>query len=57
VVSMQQLLENVAAEAGRSEEFSHSFFLKVKSMVDNGDQEALLRERIPLKLLRLCHHA
>ena len=42
---------------GKNEEFSHSFFHKVKAMVQAGDGDALLRERIYLKLLRLCPHA
>lgn len=54
VVSMDQLLENVVDQAGKTEEFSHSFFLKVRDMVQAGDEDALLKERVHIKLLRLC---
>lgn len=57
MISVNQLLANVVEFTGKSEEFSHSFFFKVKQMVEQGDSEALLKERIPLKLLRLCPHA
>jgi hypothetical protein len=42
---------------GKNEEFSHSFFFKVRDMVNAGDADALLRERIHLKLLRLTPQA
>jgi hypothetical protein len=48
---------NVAEQAGKTEEYSHSFFMKVKQMVDNGDSEQISNEKIHLKLLRLCSHA
>jgi hypothetical protein len=54
---MSQLYENVSVHAGKSDELSHSFFLKVKAMIDNGDGDALLKEKIPLKLLRLSSYA
>lgn len=54
VISISQLLQNVVELAGKNEEFSHSFFYKVKEMVQAEDGDALLRERIHLKLLRLC---
>lgn len=57
VVSMDQILANVAQHAGKSEEFSHSFFLRVRDMINAGDQEGLVKERVHLKLLRLCSQA
>lgn len=54
---MNTVLSNVAQQAGKTPEFNHSFFLKVKDMVEAGDEDALLRERVHLKLLRLCHQA
>jgi adenylate kinase family enzyme len=53
VVSMQQVFQNVVEQAGKSEEFSHSFFIKVKDMIQAGDVDALIKEKVPLKLLRL----
>ncbi len=33
IVSMNQVFQNVVDQAGKNEEFSHSFFLKVKDMI------------------------
>ena len=56
VVSMGSLINRVASEAGQGE-FSHPFFLKVADMVKAGDAEALYKEKVPLKLLRLTEAA
>jgi adenylate kinase family enzyme len=53
VVDMDVILQNVVEEAGKTEEFSHSFFLKVRDMIQAGDEDALLKERVHTKLLRL----
>ena len=53
VVSMEQMLSNVAQRAGQDEEFNHKFFLRVKDMVNAGDADGLHKEKIPIKLLRL----
>ena len=53
VVSMDQILQNVVDQAGKSEEFSHSFFLRVRDMINAEDFEGLVKERVHLKLLRL----
>jgi len=39
--------------AGISAEYNHKFFLKVKDMVNAGDEDAIIREKVALKLLRL----
>jgi len=57
VVSMQNVLRNVAEQAGKTEEFSHSFFLKVRDLINAGDTEALGKEKVPIKLLRLVAEA
>jgi hypothetical protein len=31
--------------------------MKVKEIIEKDDEEQLIKERIPLKLLRLCSHA
>ena len=54
---MNQLLSRVAEEAGTNPEFNHPFFFKVKSMVEAGDMEAIYKEKVPLKLLRLTETA
>jgi hypothetical protein len=51
---MEQILQNVVDQAGKSDEFSHSFFLRVRDMIKAEDQEGLVKERVHLKLLRLC---
>ena len=33
VVSMDQILQNVVDQAGKTEEFSHSFFIRVRDMI------------------------
>ena len=52
-MSVPQLLENAAKLSGSDPEFSHPFYQKVAEYVRSGDQDAILNERIPLKLLRL----
>ena len=54
VVSMDQILQNVVDQAGKSEEMSHSFFLKVRDMIKAEDYEQLVKEKVHIKLLRLC---
>lgn len=50
---MRQLLNEVAEQTGKNEEFNHRFFHRVRDMVRADDQDAILREKIPIKLLRL----
>ena len=50
---MRQLLNEVAEQTGKNEEFNHRFFHRVRDMVQADDQDAILREKIPIKLLRL----
>lgn len=47
------MLTNVSTYAGKTEEFNHKFFLRVKDMVDAGDSQMIHKEKIPLKLLQL----
>lgn len=53
LVSMEQMLRTVTEHAGLTEEFSHRFYLRVRDIVEAGDEETLIKEKIPLKLLRL----
>ena len=53
IVSVRQLMENVAAKHGNDPDFDHPFFEKVADLVREGDREQLIREKVPLKLLRL----
>ena len=57
VISMETVFQNVAEQAGKTEEFSHSFFLRVRDMIKAEDMEGLIREKVPLKLLRLSSQA
>ena len=43
--------------AGKSEEYNHRFFLRVRDMVLADDHDALHIEKIPIKLLRLSAEA
>ena len=56
MVSIPQLIDRVANEAG-SGEFTHPFFLKVRDMAKANDIEAIHKDKIPLKLLRLTEAA
>lgn len=47
------MLKTVQEQAGKNEDFNHRFFMRVKDILDAGDEETLLKERIPLKLMRL----
>ena len=53
ILSMQEMLQQVADHAGSNEEYNHSFFLRVRDMINAGDADAIHHEKIPLKLLRL----
>lgn len=57
VISMETVYNNVVDQAGKTEEFSHSFFLRVRDIIKAGDTETLLKEKVPLKLLRLSANA
>ena len=51
---MNQIFENVVEHAGKSEEFSHSFFLRVRDMIKAKDIEGIIKERVHHKLLHVC---
>ena len=55
VISLTQVMDNVSKFAGKTEEFNHPFFLKVKDYIDNEDVDAQIRDKIALKLLRLTN--
>jgi len=52
-ISIENLLKNISERAGSDPEYKHSFFQKVKDMYDAKDTDMIIKERIPLKLLRL----
>jgi hypothetical protein len=37
---MLQVMDNISLYAGKSEEFKHPFFMKVKEYIDNEDIDA-----------------
>ena len=59
VVSIHNLYSEVQQNAGRTPEFDHPFYIKVKAALDDEDIERrehfLTEEGIPQKLLRLNH--
>ena len=57
VISMSHILQNIQDQAGRSEEFSHPFFIRVKEMLDAGDIDQLIKDKVALKVLRLTNTA
>jgi len=54
---MKQLIQNIQEQAGKSPEFSHPFYMKVKEMADSNAWDEIVKEKIPLKLLRVTPHA
>jgi hypothetical protein len=52
---MSTLMSNVSELAGKDEDYMHPFFLKAKEMIDAGDQDALIKDKLALKLLRLTN--
>ena len=55
VFSMAQIYANIQQFAGRSEEWNHPFYIKVKEMLDAGDHSQLINDKVALKLLRLTN--
>jgi len=55
IMSMDTILTNITELAGKSEEWNHPFYLKVKEMIDNKDTDQMLKDRVALKLLRLTN--
>ena len=53
IVSVPQLVENAAKSSSSNPDFNHPFFDKVAEYVRDGDKDAMIREKIPIKLLRL----
>jgi len=56
VVSMNTVVQNVIDGAG-SQEYSHPFYQRVRDIYAAGDQDALKKERIATKLLRVSAEA
>lgn len=52
IVSVPQLIENAATKRGNPD-YDHPFFDKIAEYYAAGDRDALIREKIPIKLLRL----
>ena len=53
ILSMQNIMLNIAEMAGKTEEFKHPFYERVRDMIAADDVDGLIKEKIPLKLLRL----
>ena len=54
VISMTQVYQNVQKFAG-TQDMKHPFFLKAKDMLDAGDVEQQVKDRLALKLLRITN--
>ena len=50
-------MADVVENAGKTPELSHSFYLKAKDLIESGDVEQILKEKLHTKLLRLCPYA
>ena len=46
VVNVQTLLHRISQEAGKSEDYNHEFYLRVKAMVDARDSDGITKEKI-----------
>ena len=53
IVSVPQLMKNAASKANEDPDFEHPFFDKIGEIIRSGDQEKIVSEKIPIKLLRL----
>ena len=47
------MIENAASKASTDPDFDHPFFHKVAEYVQAGDRDRIIKEKIPIKLLRL----
>lgn len=56
VVSMNSVIQNVI-DGADSQEYSHPFYQRVRDIYAAGDQDALKKERIATKLLRVSPDA
>ena len=55
VISMAQVFANIQKFAGQAEELKHPFYLKVKDMLDAGDNDQLIKDKVALKMLRITN--
>ena len=53
LVSIGQLLGRVKEQYGKDPEYDHPFYKQVYEMIQEDDHQAILDERVPIKLLRL----
>jgi adenylate kinase family enzyme len=53
VISLETVFDNIKEHAGKKSELMHPFYLKVKEMLEAGDRDQLLKDKIALKILRL----
>ena len=53
IVSMNNLVLDVSEQYGKNPDYDHPFYKQVHEMVQENDSESIIKERIPLKLLRL----
>ena len=57
IISMKNEFEKVKRYAGRTPEYDHPFYEKVKEILESGDKSAITEEKIGLKLLRIWEYA
>lgn len=50
-------MSNVSEFATKLDEFKHPFFEKAKAIIDAGDKDAMVKNKLPIKLLRLTASA
>ena len=52
---MNNMYNVISEYAGKHEEYSHPFYLKAKEMIDAGDIDQQLKDKLALKLLRISN--
>ena len=57
IISMKDEFEKVKRHAGRSGDYDHPFYEKVKEILETGDKKTIAEEKIGLKLLRIAEYA
>ena len=55
IISIETVFKNISEYAGKSEEYNHPFFLRAKEMIDAGDIDQQLADKLALKVLRLTN--
>ena len=57
VINMDDEFNKIKQYAGKNEDYNHPFFKKVKEILEAGDLDAISKEKLGAKLLRITDYA